>query len=116
MYDYDGYIIKWEKKLHTRFANHKIELLYDKENVKNRFDVFYKCEKILMEVFEYLCKTEKEVHLYLRIHFFREWIVIRIAGNKRLSQDAKKRIKKVSQNGLLTIIEWENGYILKLAF
>lgn len=107
---YNSYITEWEKKL----SNHKIELYYDKDNIKSFYTSFLRGENALLEIIECLCKEEKEVHLYLRIHLWKDWFIIRISGNKRLSHTKKKQIEKEWKNGLITLIEQKDGYIIKL--
>lgn len=109
-------INNWEEDICNQFTTHKIHLCYDQNNFKAYYGAFLDSKETIAGILGCLLKSGTGIQLHLRVHFYKKWTVVRITGDKRIPQDAEHKIKSLCYGCLLTIVNQDNGYVIKLAF
>lgn len=109
-------INNWGEDICNRFTGHRICLYYDRNNFQAYFGMVFDTKQKIVGILECLLKSETEVQLHLRVHFYRKWTIVRITGDKRIPQDAEYKIKNLCYGCLLTVVDQDNSYIIKLVF
>lgn len=109
-------INNWREDICNQFIGHKIYLYYDQNNFKAYYGAFLGTKETVEGILDCLLKSGTDIQLYLRVHFYKKWTVVRIAGKKRIPPDAEHKIKNLCHGCLLTVADREDGYVMKLAF
>ena len=65
--------------LETEFPDHKIHFLYDIANMKAYQDKYKQSAQIIRTLLMELLKSNNSDKIYVRLHGYKSWLVIRIA-------------------------------------
>ncbi len=109
-------ISNWREDICTQFAGHKIHLYYDRNNFKAYYGVFLDTKDTIAGILDCLLKSGTDIQLFLRVHFYKKWTVVRITGQNQIPRDARHKIKDMRHDCLLTVTDSDDGYVIKLAF
>lgn len=106
---------KWEyfiKKIEKKYYNQVSNIIYDKYNMKGKGseseEVFAWIENIL----ERICVDQENYDIYVRVHSFREWYIIRIGGYGNISSSVERSVNEILAGNLLRIDNNEKGEFL----
>lgn len=102
---YNGLIWDLEKKIEQKYPLCNIEWFYDIQNLSNQDGKDEKIKLKLYKIMEILCCSEKNTHIYIRIHKYKVWYIVRILIEKNVSQEFIYKMHKQMEEDMDIINE-----------
>ncbi len=103
MNDVEKIMKNFLEKINRKFPQINTNLMYDQWNIQGNErklkEVIQLIEKILLEL--YVDKSIQEV--YIRLHRFRSWYVIRISGHGNITLGMKQALYQISGENMIFI-------------
>lgn len=99
----------------NRCPKGSIEIFYDKENLKKYESRLGFVEKSLVEIVGYLYHHNNAMHLFIRVHGYKQWIVLRISGKICLPKEAKVICRELCGSDICNISMCGDDKIIKIA-
>lgn len=115
---YSDWIWHIEKKTKEKYPLCTIEWFYDIQNLQDRDKAMGRIEVKLDKLMEILCFYSKQIHIYIRIHRYKDWYIVRIFIEKKLSQELICKIRKQVEkdmNSIISIVYENQCTIIKVA-
>jgi len=102
--------------LESDYPQLEVEWIYSESNlIEYGKDLISSCG-MLEAIFNEISKFNGHTNIYLRIHGYKSWIVIRIEGNFMFPEKSPVIIKEADKvNALLNIESEDNSVVIKLA-
>lgn len=73
-----------------------------------------------MWIFEKLCAVKDDAHLYIRIHVYKQWCVIRIVAEymyqRQLIEELMTQYSTIGEEMLFDILREDKNLVIKLAY
>lgn len=96
--NYKNFIQSIEKDIKYQYPSCNLEWYYDEKNIQD----FEGISQIIMiqvvEMLKSFCFCSNNIHLYIRVHRYRQWYIFRIVANKGLSKKSLKYIENQVSN------------------
>lgn len=104
-------LVELRGKLYKQYPKCQLEVYYDWENLV-RYDAKIKRnKKKLFSLLSSLCRYKSGIRIYLRIHGYKGWLVVRVSVNTELPCRLEKRLKR--KNGIMSIEKGKSGSVIK---
>lgn len=93
----------------------KIELFYDINNMKKYYKRFRKIKKQFFEMLSIFYKYNCYMHIFIRLHGYKSWVIIRVSADFNLSQQALNELIELNITPIYSVIQNQSSTIIKLA-
>lgn len=80
--------------LTIEFTDCEVELFYDQVNLEKYRKKYEQNYEMIRKILEKLCKNGFKERIYIRLHGYKEWLIIRLMGEWNLSEWEIVQIKK----------------------
>ena len=105
--------------LETEFPNHNIHFLYDTANMKAYLDKYKQSAQIIRILLMELLKSNNSDKIYVRLHGYKSWLVIRIALEKKpeeqMADKIREKCKEFNPAILFDVSENSCGFVIKIS-
>lgn len=97
---------KWKyfiKDIEKKYCNQVSDIIYDKWNMNGKD---YELEEVftwIKNILEKICVDQKNYGIYIRVHSFRTWYIIRIGGYGNISPSVEQSVYEISVGNLIRI-------------
>lgn len=106
-------LVQFIRKNHPKCS---IDIYYDKKNVINNICNLKKNIKNLDEILGICEKHKKNAHIFVRIHCFNCWTIVRIKVDLQQVNCIEKEIRNVFSGDLLNIVFEQQFKVIKLCY
>ena len=113
MQDYMGCMLENE------FPDHKIHFLYDAANMKAYQDKYKQSAQIIRALLMELLDSNNSDKIYVRLHGYKSWLVIRIALEEKLEEQVADKIrekcKEFNPEIMFDVSKNSCGFVIKIS-
>ncbi len=102
--------------LQGKYPKYGIDLYYDEKNLASHTQDLVEVIKNLDKLLDVLDEYIKDSQIFVRIHCFNQWIVVRIKADMEQECCFEKKIKDVFCGDLVNIISDEEYQIIKFCY
>lgn len=105
--------------LDDEFPDRKIYFLYDTANMKAYLDKYKQSAQIIRILLMELLKSNNSDKIYVRLHGYKSWLVIRIALEKKpeeqMADKIREKCKKFNPEILFDVSKNSCGFVIKIS-
>lgn len=105
--------------LETEFPDHKIHFLYDTANMKAYQDKYKQSAQIIKTLLMELLKSNNSDKIYVRLHGYKSWLVIRIAleekPEEQMADKMWEKCKEFNPEILFDVSKNSCGFVIKIS-
>lgn len=91
------------KEVEEKYYTQVSDIIYDKWNMKGKG---YELEEVftwIKNIIDKICVDKNNYGIYIRVHLFRAWYIIRIGGYGNISSSIEQSVNEISVGKLIHI-------------
>lgn len=105
--------------LEDEFPDRKIYFLYDTANMKSYKDKYQQSAQIIRILLRELLKSNNSSKIYVRIHGYKSWLVIRIVLEEKpveqVADKMREKCKEFNPEILFDVSKNSCGFVIKIS-
>lgn len=105
--------------LDADFFDHKIHFLYDIANMKAYQGKYKQSAQIIRTLLMELLKSNNSDKIYIRLHGYKSWLVIRIALDEKpeeqVADKIREKCKELNPEILFDVSKNSCGFVIKIS-
>ncbi len=106
-------LIRFFQEKHSKC---EINFYYDEKNLAYHAQSLVEVMRNLDNLMDVFDECKKNVQIFMRIHFYKQWIIVRIKANIEQLGNVEKEIRKAFYGDLISIVYVREYLIIKLCY